>query len=316
MFCTDKIKEIFVMMYNKIRKWISDPSSFFVSLISHLYFIPDKIYLRIQYMLICKEKLNIKFPETFNEKIQWLKLYDRISEYSKMVDKYEVRRYISEKIGEEYLIPLLGVWDKADDIEFEKLPNQFVLKCTHDSGGVIICKDRSKFNIQKSKIKLNRWLKRNYYYGGREYPYKDIKGRIIAEKYMIDESGVELKDYKIQCFNGEPKIIQVDFNRFSEQHKRNFYSIDWVYQHFSLLYPTYPEITIPKPQSLDLMLSLARELSHDIPYVRVDFYSIRERIYLGELTFHHGSGYEKFDPPECNRVLGIGLVLPPPPPLM
>jgi hypothetical protein len=307
------------MIFNKLKKWILDPSLFFVSLIYRLHFIPDSIYLKIQYRLRCKKRLNINSPKTFNEKIQWLKLYDRKPEYTQMVDKYEVRKYIADKIGEEYLIPLLGIWDKPDNINFEKLPKQFVLKCTHDSGGIIICKDNEILDIKKVKEKLNRLLKRNYYYGGREYPYKNIKARIIAEKYMVDESGVELKDYKIQCFNGEPKIIQVDFNRFSEQHQRNFYSIDWVYQPFSLLYPTYPEKIIPRPQSLDLMLSLAQELSQSIPYVRVDLYSIEKKIYFGELTFHHGSGYEKFDPPEWNTILGSWINInkhPPPPPPM
>jgi hypothetical protein len=274
------------------------------------------MYLKMQYRLRCKKTLNLKQPKTFNEKIQWLKLYDRKPEYTRMVDKYEVRRYISDTIGEEYLIPLLGIWDKPDDIDFGKLPDRFVLKCSHDSGSVVICKNKNKFDITGAKKKLDGFLKRKYYYHGREYPYKNIKGRIIAEKYMVDESGVELKDYKLQCFNGEPKIIQVDFDRFSEKHKRNFYSLDWVYQPFSLLYPTYPEKIIPKPQSLGLMLSLAKELSQGIPYVRVDFYSIEKKIYFGELTFYHGSGYEKFDPPEWDSILGSWINTPPPPPIM
>jgi hypothetical protein len=299
------------MILIKLKNWILNPSSFLDSLISHLHFIPDTIYLKMRYRIICKKRLNINSPETFNEKIQWLKLYDRNPEYTQMVDKYAVRTYITDKIGEAYLIPLLGIWDKPDDIDFENLPKQFVLKCTHDSGGIIICKDKGKFDIRKAKKELKRCLKRNYYYGGREYPYKDVKPRIIAEKYMVDESGTELKDYKVQCFDGEPKIIQVDFDRFGKVHKRNFYSLEWKYQPFSLLYPTFPEIEIKRPDRLDLMLSLAHELSRGIPYIRVDFYSIEKKLYVGELTFHHGSGYEKFDPPEWNTILGSWMSIPP-----
>ncbi|MDR1302904.1 MAG: hypothetical protein LBK43_10625 [Treponema sp.] len=277
--------------------------------------MPDVLQIKIKYFLVFGKKINLRHPQTFNEKIQWLKLYDRKLEYTNMVDKYEAKRYVASIIGEKHIIPTLGVWDNFDDIDFDDtLPEQFVLKATHFSGGVYICKDRESFDIKKIKKDMNKILKHNFYWSGRESPYKNIKPRIIAEKYMVDESGVELKDYKIQCFNGDPKIIQVDFDRFSECHKRNFYSIDWLYQPFSLSYPTYPEIMIEKPESLDLMLALAKELSRDILYVRVDFYSIRKKIYFGELTFYHGSGYEKFDPSEWNSVFGNWLVLPPPPP--
>jgi hypothetical protein len=224
----------------KIKTWILHPSRFILSIWGHLYFIPDKLYLKVLFRLRIKEKLDLKSPKTFNEKIQWLKLYDRKPEYTQRVDKYEVRKYIADKTGEEYLIPLLGVWDRFEDIDFNNFPDQFVLKCTHDSGGVIICKNKNMFNIEEVKKKMRHFVRRNYYYGSKEWPYKDIKPRIIAEKYMVDESGTELKDYKIQCFNGEPKIIQVDFDRFTDNHKRNFYSANWEYQPFSLLYPTYP----------------------------------------------------------------------------
>jgi hypothetical protein len=304
----------------KIKNWIVCPSAFARSLLKYIHFIPDKIYLKMLYRVMVKQKLDIRNPQTFNEKIQWLKLYDRKPEYTQMVDKFAVREYIANRIGEEYLIPLLGTWDSFNAIDFDELPNQFVLKCTHNSGGVIICKNKDNLNINDVHKKMKLWLKKNYYYTGREFSYKYIKPRIIAEQYMVDESGTDLKDYKIQCFNGEPKIIQVDFDRFTNEHKRNFYSPEWEYQPFSLLYPTHPEIQIKKPESLILMLFLAEKLSQNIPYLRVDLYSIRQRIYFGELTFYHGSGYEKFDPPEWNRVFGDWLVLggggggPPPAP--
>jgi hypothetical protein len=202
--------------------------------------VPDTLQIKVKYFLVFGKKLNLQHPQTFNEKIQWLKLYDRKSEYTNMVDKYEAKRYVASIIGEEYIIPTLGVWDNFDDIDFDTLPEQFVLKATHFSGGVYICKDRESFDVKKIKKDMNKILKHNFFFSGREWPYKNIKPRIIAEKYMVDESGVELKDYKIQCFNGEPKIIQVDFDRFSERHKRNFYSIDWVYHTIFIIVPHIP----------------------------------------------------------------------------
>jgi hypothetical protein len=265
----------------------------------------------VNYFLHFGKKINFQhLPQTFNDKLQWLKLYDRKPEYVQMVDKYEVRKYIADKIGEKYLISLIGVWDKFDDINFNDLPDQFVLKCTHNSGGIIICRDKRCFNMQYARRKMKSWLGHNFYYYGREWPYKNVKPRIIAEKYMADESGIELKDYKIHCFHGEPKIIQVDFGRFTNRHKRNFYSLAWEYQPFSLLYPTHQETKIKKPESLIVMLQLAKKLSQNIPYIRVDLYSIMQEIYFGELTFYHGSGYEKFNPPEWNKVFGDWLVLP------
>jgi hypothetical protein len=300
------------MNLSLVKNLFLNPRLFFVTLWSSrlFHFVPDRIFLQIKYFLIFGKRLNLETPQTFNEKIQWLKLYGRKPEHTQMVDKYEVRKYIEGKIGKEYLIPLFGVWDNFDDIDFDSLPNKFVLKANHFSGGVFICKDKQNFNIKKVRQEMNKILKRNYYFYGREWPYKNVRPRIIAEEYMIDESGIELKDYKIHCYNGEPKIIQVDFNRFFGQHKRNFYSIDWVYQPFSLLYPTCPEKTITRPQSLGLMLVLAKKLSQGIPYVRVDLYSIIEKIYFGELTFYHGGGYDKSDPPEWNNILGSWLNIP------
>jgi hypothetical protein len=273
------------------------------------WFIPDKCFLKIKYFLTFGKKLNLRNPEAFNEKLQWLKLYDRKPEYTHMADKYEVRKYIIEKMGEEYLIPLLGVWNTFDSIDFSKLPNEFVLKCTHDSGSVIICKDKNAFDINKARKKINSCLNKNYYLPGREWCYKNIESKIIAEKYMVDESNIELKDYKIHCFNGEPKIIQVDFARFTN-HKRNMYSSSWEYIPFTTEYPTDSCIQIRKPQSLDLMLKIARKLSKNTNYLRVDLYSINEKIYFGELTLYHGSGNEHFFPSEYDKILGGWITLP------
>ena len=271
--------------------------------------LPDRLFLKIEFKLRTGSKLNIDNPKSFNEKLQWLKLYDRRPEYTMMVDKYEVRKYVAEKIGEEYLIPLLGVYDSFDEIDFSKLPDRFVLKCTHDSGSNVICRDKSKLDIGTTRAKLNKHLSRNYFWQGREWPYKNVKPRIVCEKYMVDESGIELKDYKIFCFDGEPKLIQVDFDRFRD-HKRNIYDLDWNLVDLTIKYPRDPNKTIARPDKLDEMLDVARKLSAGIPHVRVDLYSIGDKIYFGELTFTHGAGYEPFYPESYNELFGSWLKLP------
>lgn len=267
-------------------------------------FLPDDVYLKICYRLKMHKKLNLKNPKTFNEKLQWLKLYNRKPEYTMMVDKYKVREYVKEKIGEEYLIPLVGgPYYNVDEINLDKLPDQFVLKCNHDSGSVITCKDKKSFDFEAAKRKLDYCLKHNFWYLGREWPYKDVKPCIIAEKYMVDESEKELKDYKVFNFNGEPKIIQVDIGRFTH-HKRNLYDKNWRYMSLSIQYPTDAKTEISKPEKLDEMLEIAKKLSKDIPFLRTDFYSIGNKIFFGEITFSHGSGFEEFRPNEWDRMLG------------
>jgi hypothetical protein len=295
-------------LLHKIKKAFCCPEIILFRLVPHRL-LSDRIYLKAQYFLKTGQKLNFDNPLLFNEKIQWLKLYDRHPEYSAMVDKYEVRKYVTQTIGEEYLIPLLGVWNTFDEIPFDTLPDEFVLKCTHDSGSIVICQNERTFDLTKNHNFFKNRLAINYYWKNREWVYKNIKPRIIAEKLMIDESGFELKDYKIFCFNGEPKIIQVDSGRFTD-HKRNFYSPEWEYQHFSLKYPTDPHITIEKPEPLELMLDLAGKLSAGKIHVRVDLYVIKSKIYFGELTFYHESGYGRFDPPEWNKVFGDWMILP------
>lgn len=265
--------------------------------------LPDKPYLRLMYYAHFGKKLDLKNPKTFNEKLQWLKLYDRNPEYIRMVDKYEAKQYVAEKIGEKYIIPTLGVWDNPDQIDFDALPEQFVLKCTHDSGGVVICKDKSKADISQVKETLRKRLNNDYSVWGREWPYKFVNRKIIAEKYMVDESGTELKDYKVFCFGGEPQFIQVDFGRFTG-HERNLYSTEWKYMGFTSLYPTNPERKIERPTCLARMLDIARVLSRGLPVVRVDLYVIGNDIYFGELTVFHGSGLERFTPPEWDAKLG------------
>lgn len=266
-------------------------------------FIPDEPYLKMMYRLRTGKRLNLEAPRRFNEKIQWLKLHDRRPEYTMMVDKYSVKPYVASIIGEEFIIPTLGVWDRFDDIDFAKLPDQFVLKCTHDSGGLVICKDKSKLDMKKARKKIERSLKSNFFWIGREWPYKDVPHRIIAEQYLEDESGEELKDYKIFCFNGEPKYIQVDFGRFSN-HERNVYSTDWKYMGFTSHYKSNPNVAIPRPEKLDKMLAIAKVLSVGIKQVRIDLYSVFGRVYFGEVTFYHGSGFVRYEPDEWDERLG------------
>lgn len=299
------------MLISKIRLLIKSPNKIIRVLGNKnlLNWIPDKLYLKMVYKSETGKSLRLKNPKTFNEKLQWLKLYDRRSEYNVYVDKYAVRSYVADNIGEEYLIPLIAIYNDVDEIDWGVLPNQFVLKCTHGSSSNIICSDKSKLNIYDAKKKLRTWMKRNWYWFGREWVYKDVKPRIVCEKYMVDESGTELKDYKIFCFNGKPKLIQVDFNRF-KNHQRNLYSIDWEYLDAKIKYPNDPTKKIPKPERLKEMLLFSEKLSANIPQVRVDFYSINSRIYFGEMTFCHGSGFEEFEPENLGEQMGSWIKIP------
>lgn len=267
--------------------------------------LPDKIYLQIYYRRIFGRKLNLKEPKTFNEKIQWLKLYDRNPTYSKMVDKYEAKNYVENKIGKEYIIPTLGVWEEFDKINFSELPNQFVLKTTHDSGGVVIVKDKDKMNLVKTKKIIEDSLNNNYYLQGREWPYKNVKHRIIAEKYMVDESGYELKDYKFFCFNGIAKVMFIasDRQNTNEETKFDFFDMEFNHLPFTNGHPNSNKIII-KPKSFEKMKKLAEILSEGIPQVRIDFYDINGNIYFGEMTFSHWSGFVPFIPDEWDYRLG------------
>lgn len=271
--------------------------------------LPDKQFLQLIFFARMGKPLNLKDPKTLNEKLQWLKLYDRNPEYTVMADKYAAREYITRKLGQDYSVPLLGVWDDPEDIDFDALPQQFVLKCTHNSGrGMCICKDKSQLDIPKVKQKLREGLQEDYYLHGREWPYKDVPRRIIAEAYMVDESGVELKDYKIFCFNGRAEYVEVDFNRHIE-HKLNPYDFDWNPLHFCDSSKNDYSANIPKPQRLEDMRRIAEQLSADCRFLRVDFYSIHDKIYIGELTFYPGSGFIQFEPRSVDLKYGNMLDL-------
>lgn len=297
---------------NKIVKYIKRPSNILLYLMNKNFFkwIPDEKYIKIKYKLEMNQKFNLKEPRTFNEKLQWLKLYDRKPEYTKMVDKYEAKKYVANIIGKKYIIPTLGVWDKFEDIEFDKLPKQFVLKPTHTSGNVFICKDKEKINYKQLRKMINKWLKRDYYLVHREWPYKNIKPKIIAEQYMVDDSGMKLKDYKFFCFNGIAQTILVCSNRNGSFKNTNFYDINWNLQPFTREKHKNSNEQIKKPKNLDEMITVAEKLSKDIPFVRVDLYEINGKVYFGELTFYPSSGFEGFEPEEWDKKLGDMLELP------
>lgn len=292
----DKLKKI---LFNKDYRF-SVMSSFGV-----FNKISDKEYLKREYRALMGYELDLNNPKTFNEKLQWLKLNNRKPEYTMMVDKYLVRQYIADKLGEEYLIPILGVWDDPDEIDFERLPNKFVLKCNHNSGlGMCICKDKTKLNIDKTKKKLKKGIKQDYYMLHREWPYKNVKRKIIAEKYMIEANDEDLKDYKFMCFNGEVKCSFVCSDRFSDDGmKVTFFDTNWNVMPFERHYPKSTE-TIQKPINYKKMIEFAEKLSKGIPFLRVDFYEIEGKIYFGELTFFPGSGFEEFTPNEADYELG------------
>lgn len=297
-------REVFIMyyFYKLILKLLR---------IFHLTTIlSDEKYLKMNYYVLMKQKLNLKNPQTFNEKLQWLKLNDRKKEYTTVVDKYEAKKYISNIIGERYIIPTLGIYNKFDDINFDELPNQFVIKCTHDSGGIIIVKDKDKLDISKAKKIITKSLKNNYYLNGREWPYKNVAPRIIIEQYMSN-NGQELEDYKIHNFNGESKIILVCKDRYKETGlTEDFFDVKW--NNLGIKRPSHSNSNekIKKPQQLNEMIELSKKISQGIPFVRTDFYVIDNKVFFGEVTFYPASGFEKFIPNEWDLKLGNWIKLP------
>lgn len=252
----------------------------------------DKEFLEKMFKVYMGYELDLNNPKTFNEKLQWLKLYDRNPEYTKMVDKFEVKYYVNDRIGNEYTIPTLGVWEQFEEIDFSKLPNQFVLKCTHDCGGLVICRDKSKLNIKKAKRKINRSLNRNYYLSGREWPYKNVKPRIVGEKF-IGIDGKTPEDYKILCINGKADNIMVCTDRDSGTTEFYFFNTKWELIRCNDWGKNAPEnFTLEKPQNLEKMIQIAEKLSENIPLARIDLYNINGDIFFGEITFFPGSGFD------------------------
>lgn len=270
----------------------------------------NEIYVRVEYFIVFGKRLRLKNPQTYSEKLQWLKLHEGDPLYTKMVDKAEAKKYVAEIIGEEYTIPTYGVWNHFDEIDFDKLPDQFVLKTTHDSGGVVICKNKTTLDKNAAKVKLEKSLKNNYYYTSKEWPYKNVVPRIIAEKYMEDESG-ELCDYKLFCFGGKMKALFIATDRFTSGEETKFDFFDENFNHLPFT-NGHPNATKPikKPESFQQMKDLAEKLSQKIPHVRVDFYCTNGKIYFGELTFFHWGGFKRFEPEEWDYRFGEWINLP------
>lgn len=311
MILLQKIRNRFFWFIRKIKKRWN---------LAFFRYASDKAYIKKKYREKFGKELNLKNPQTFNEKLQWLKLYHRKPLFTRMVDKYSVRSYIAERVGPEYLIPDLGVWEHPDQIDFDALPDQFVLKCTHNSGyGTCICRDKSKLDIEQAKQMLREGLAQDYFRTSREWPYKNVPRRIVGERFMVDESsqdsGKALTDYKVFTFNGEPKLIYVYQSAHTEQSSKpvntycDVFDLEWNLLPICQNFGNDP-VTPSRPQHLDEMLEISRKLSAEIPFLRVDMYEINGKVYVGEMTFYSWAGFEPFNPEQWDYTLGSWLELP------
>ena len=309
----DNVKKGYGYM-SKLRAFFQNPEYFITSPAAkgYLDWVPDALYLKMLYRAKLKKKCDLKKPVLYNEKLQWIKLHDRKDEYRVMVDKYEVRAYITDKIGGEYLIPCYGVFNSWEEIDFDKLPSQFVIKCTHDSGSVEICRDKDTWDKNGAEARIKEAMRRNYYKAYREWPYKDVPARIIIEKYMTEGISEDLKDYKVMCFNGRALVTEVHENRFikGELHTQTFYDRDWKPLPIEQLgLPMLHEYR-DKPACMDEIFRLSEMIAEGMYHVRVDWYVIEDRIYFGEITFFDGSGFEVFLDEEQEKLLGDMIHLP------
>ena len=275
--------------------------------LSHM--IPDRLYLMIKYRKRYGQYPNLRQPTKFTEKLQWIKLYDRCPLYTTLVDKYEVKKYVAEKLGKEYVVPLIGVWDDVDAIDFDALPDQFVMKCTHDSGGLVICKDKASFDVEAAKKKIRAILAQNFYWTSREWPYKNVKPRVIVEKYMEDTETKELRDYKFFTFNGVPKVMYIASGRGTGTTYGDFFDMEFNHLDMAIDHDTAP-VTPEKPLNFEAMKILAKKLAEGIPQVRVDFYEIDGKVFFGEMTFFHCGGFERFHPDALDETWGRWIELP------
>ena len=270
--------------------------------------VPDRIYLEHRYRRLMGKKLNLNPPVTYNEKLNWMKLYDRNPLYTKLADKLAVREYVKERIGEEYLVPLLGVWDRVEDINFDELPDQFVLKCTHDSGSYVVCKDKRKLDLKKTKEKLKKAMAINYYYYSREWAYKDIPRKIIAEQFLEDFDDKETRDYKFFSFDGEPRFLYIATDRGKGKTKFDYYDLNFNHLDVRQHYPN-SETAPHRPENYEYMIDLVRKLSVGIRHVRVDLYEINGKVYFSEYTFYNNGGVTAYEPDKWDYIFGEWLVV-------
>lgn len=294
-----------------ISRVLSDP--FYAGQLALTQFanlISDKKYLEWMYYLTFRKSLDLENPKSFNEKLQWMKLYDRNPLYTKLVDKLEAKTYINEVCGAEYAVPTLAVWNNENEIDLKNLPQKFVIKCNHNSGlGLIICRDKDTLDINKVKTLVGRGLRQDFFLSSREWPYRDVVRKAFAEDYL----GENLLDYRFYCFNGEPKLIYVYSNLSNsegskpEPHFCDIMDMQWKPAPFRQKSP--PKGNIPKPPHFEEMITIAKKLSRGIPYVRIDFYDL-DRLYVGEFTFFPGGGFSKFNPSKWDEILGSWIELP------
>ena len=300
-------------MSNGIKELLRNPALLFLTLGHRELFnwMSDRFYLKVAFRARMRKRLNLENPQTFNEKLQWLKLYNRLPLYTKLVDKFEVKTIVEKIIGSKYIIPTLGVWDNFDDINFNELPNKFVLKCTHDSGGLIVVKDKSKLDLKRAKKIINRCLAHSFFWGMREWPYKNVKPRIIAETYMEDEKTAELRDYKFFCFDGKVKALFIASDRMTkgEETKFDFFDENFVHLPFQNGHPNANSI-LEKPVCFEEMKEIAAKLSVGFPHVRIDLYEVNGQVFFGEITFFHWSGMTPFVPEEWDYRFGSWIKLP------
>ena len=271
----------------------------------------DRFYLKCFYRSFFDKKLNLDPPTTFNEKLQWLKLHDRHPVYMDMVDKYTAKEFVAQRIGQEHIIKTYGVWDRFEDIDFDQLPDRFVLKCTHDSAGYVICRDKSAFDFEKARKKITKCLNTNFFYVGREWPYKNLKPRVLAEEYMEDHTLHELRDYKFFTFDGVPKVMHLVSNRQNTQEETygDFFDMDYQHLDFTMGHPNAPKPP-QKPANFEKMKEFARILAEGTTHLRVDFYEVDGQLYFGELTFYQDSGIARILPEKWDRTLGDWIRLP------
>lgn len=298
----------------RFKYYIKKPSLALFALVQKInWAFPDNFYLKILYRLRMGISLDLNNPMRFSEKLQWLKLYNRKPIYTSMVDKVTAKEFVAKIIGEKYIIPTLGVWDKFEEIDFDMLPNKFVLKTNHSGGGngVVICHDKTTFDIECAKKKLNLSLKKSVYKLLREWPYKDIKPKIFAEELLEDFDIYGLRDYKVFCCNGTPKMIKVNYHDKENNYRVGWYSPEWMPRKGTTICdPIDDNVVFPRPKPLLELLSVARELSKGIPYLRVDFYCVNDVLWFGEMTFFPGSGFERFVPDSFDYEIGSWIELP------
>lgn len=296
-----------------LKQYLKSPSKILLGILTHFPFLfSDKLSLMIQYRIKIGKKLDLKNPQRFTEKLQWLKLYDRRPEYTKMVDKITAKDYVASIIGNEYIIPTLGVWKRFDDIDFDCLPEKFVLKTNHSGGGggVVICDDKTRLDKVKAKKRLEHSLKHSIYPVSREWPYKNVKPMIFAEQLLEDSGEHGLMDYKVFCCNGEPRMVKVNYDVATDYHVC-WYDLDWRKIEGTTIYdPVDNNVNIERPEELDQLLELSKELSKDIAFLRVDFYLTGGKLKFGELTFFPGSGFELFKPDSFDEEIGSWIKLP------